>query len=405
MPDGMHSLDLPALDRRTRAEVAHERHGLGRHRLGVVAVDGVATETGTDGNCRCAYANQPRSPVQSTVQWVTHACPRYRPQPGWVKQRALDWSLVPVVMPLLDLIVGYDCNLGCDYCTITQAMRRRALPAAAAAEALAQGRTDGFETLSITGGEPTIFAHLLPLVRRAKALGYRDIKVQSNGLMWAQQANVDRAIAAGVTRFSVSIHSHQRDTYHRIVRRDGTYEAMVAGLSNLVRASVPLSADVIVMRQTADSLTEAVVWLDALGVRHADFWFVSLTDGNASNHDSMPRMTEAVPQMRAAFAKARDLNMQVRSLHVPRCLLAEDHTHAYDPASVGVRVVTPDATFDLSRSRLTGQVHVPACDGCVHEPVCPGVRQDYLDRYGDGEIAVRRGQPPTRSGVVKMPTV
>ena len=31
---------------------------------------------------------------------------------------------------LLDVILGYDCNLACDYCTITPVMRRRALTSA-----------------------------------------------------------------------------------------------------------------------------------------------------------------------------------------------------------------------------------------------------------------------------------
>jgi cyclic pyranopterin phosphate synthase len=87
--------------------------------------------------------------------------------------------------------------------------------------------------------------------------------------------------------------------------------------------------------------------------------------------------------------------MTLRSLHVPRCLLGEDHAHAYDPGAERVRVVTPEASFELRDSRLAGRVHVPACGGCPFEQVCPGVRPDYLEVYGDGEIATARGQAPT----------
>ncbi|MBV1858332.1 MAG: radical SAM protein, partial [Nannocystaceae bacterium] len=68
---------------------------------------------------------------------------------------------------LLDIILGYDCNVACTYCTITEVMRARALPAPAIAAELSRGRGEGFDKVSFTGGEPTIRADLLPLVRRA----------------------------------------------------------------------------------------------------------------------------------------------------------------------------------------------------------------------------------------------
>jgi hypothetical protein len=58
-------------------------------------------------------------------------------------------------------------------------------------------------------------------------------------------------------------------------------------------------------------------------------------------------------------------------------------------------VVSPDAVFDLARSRLAGQVFVAACDGCPDRAVCPGLRPDYLARFGDGEIAAARGVAAT----------
>ena len=55
---------------------------------------------------------------------------------------------------LLDVILHYDCNLACDYCTITPAMRARGLATAAVLRELTSARADGYDRLSITGGEP-----------------------------------------------------------------------------------------------------------------------------------------------------------------------------------------------------------------------------------------------------------
>jgi len=299
----------------------------------------------------------------------------------------LQWRPVP----LLDVILGYDCNLACDYCTITPTMRARAMPSGAVVAELRRGRELGFEAVSFTGGEPTIRGDLIPLIRIARELGFSDVKLQTNGLVFAEASNIDRAVQAGVTRFHVSIHTHDETQYDALVRREGAYPLMVAALDNLVARGVTLNADVILKSDTYRRLPDAVAWLHGRGVRNITLWFVSLTDGNRDNVESMPRMTDVVPVMSEAFAWCSGHEVAIRSLHVPRCLLGDSASYAHDPGADRVRVVTPDASFELRESKISPQRYVPACEGCEHREVCPGVRGDYIDRYGDGEIARARG--------------
>jgi cyclic pyranopterin phosphate synthase len=306
---------------------------------------------------------------------------------------------------LLDVVLAYDCNLACDYCTITPAMRQRALSTPAVLAALAQGRALGYDAVSFTGGEPTIRSDLLGLCRAARRLGYTDVKVQSNGLVLAQASNVDRLLAAGVNRIHISIHTHIAAAYDALVRRDGSHALMVAALDHLVARPVALGADVILKTDTAQRLGDAVRWLHGRGVRQADLWFVSLTDGNRDNLASMPRMTEVMPHVHEALAWGRAHAMALRSLHIPRCLLGADAGHAHDPGREPVLVVTPEATFELGQSRLSPQRYVPACERCPDRSLCPGVRQDYLERYGDGEIAAARGQAPRVPATRLLPQV
>jgi len=306
---------------------------------------------------------------------------------------------------LLDLILGYDCNLACDYCTITPEMRRRALSSAEVVAAMRRGRELGYDRVQLTGGEPTIRADLIPLVRAARQLGFGDIKVQTNGLLFAERRNLERALVAGVTRIHVSIHTHAAARYDAKVRRDDSYRLMVAAIEQCVDSGVAFAADVILDESTYRDLPAAVQWLYERGVRQADLWFVSLTDGNRDNLASMPRMTEVMPYVEQACAWARERDLVVRSLHIPRCLLGTAVGHAFDPASERVMVVTPDASFELADSKLTPQQHVPACDGCEHRPICPGVRRDYVERYGDGEIARARGQQAQIAPVRALSTV
>jgi cyclic pyranopterin phosphate synthase len=298
-------------------------------------------------------------------------------------------------MPLLDVILGYDCNLACDYCTITPAMRARALPTARVLAAMRDARARGYDRVAFTGGEPTLRTDLLGLVRTARTLGFVDVKVQSNGLLFAHRANLERLVAAGASTFHLSIHTHEAERYDALVRREGAYRLMVEGLDALVALGLDPVADVILKSDTYERLPDALAWLRARGVRRADLWFVSLTDGNRENVASMPRMTDVVPFMARAFDEAEASGMIVRSLHVPRCLLGAHAHHAFDPATGGVRVITPDDTFELEASKITPQVQVPACAECPERQRCRGLRPDYLARYGDEEIAAARGVPPS----------
>jgi cyclic pyranopterin phosphate synthase len=306
-------------------------------------------------------------------------------------------------VPLLDVILGYDCNLACDYCTITPAMRQRSLGAAHVLAEMRRARADGYDAIQLTGGEPTIRADLRGLVRAAKQLGFSSIKIQSNGLMWGVGHNVQRMVDAGANTFSVSIHAHEEEDYERLVRRDGTFHLMRRGVEALVSRELDPSVDLIIKADSMARLADAVDWIADRGVRRVDLWYVSLTDANAEHPESLPAMSAAMPHVRAALARARARQMTARSLHIPRCLLGDDAAHAWDPARQGVRVLTPDAVFDLALSKLTPQRFVPACEGCPERSVCSGLRADYLEHFGDGEIASVRGQTASRAGRVSLP--
>lgn len=305
---------------------------------------------------------------------------------------------------LVDVVLGYDCNLACDYCTISPAMRARGLKGSDVLRALQTGRGRDYDRVAFTGGEPTIRRDLVALVRRSRELGYDSVKVQSNGLMFTP-GNVARLTDAGANLLHVSIHAADRDLYHQTVRREGTYELMCAGLEAAVQSGAEVVVDTIVREHTFETLVETIEWIHARGARQVDLWFVSLTDANRFNVSSMPAMTQAVPYMRKAFARGRELGMRIRSLHVPRCLLEEDAGHAFDPGADRVMVVTPDSIFELKDSLLAGRMQVPACSGCEHELICPGVRPDYIERYGDGEFASARGQEPTLAGATRLPVI
>src|SRR5215468_5535478 len=148
-------------------------------------------------------------------------------------------------MPLLDVVLGSDCNLACTYCTITEAMRRRALPAERVAREIDRAAARGFKEVAFTGGEPTIRPELPALVKHAKRRGFEHVKVASNGLRYAHAPYLDHLIACGVDRFNVSLHAFDDAAYERTVQLAGTAVLRRDALRHLVARRVDLTADLI----------------------------------------------------------------------------------------------------------------------------------------------------------------
>lgn len=289
-------------------------------------------------------------------------------------------------MPLLDVVLGYDCNLACTYCTITDEMRRRALPTERVAREIDRAARRGFQDIAFTGGEPTIRSDLPALVKHARRRGFLRVKVASNGLRYAHAAYLDHLIACGVDTFHMSMHAPSDAAYDEVVRLAGSAALRREAIKNLVDRGLDPVADLILKEDTYREIRPWIASLAAQGVRRFALWLVSLTDGNKANVEQLPRISAIVPFVTGAFDDARRSGLEVVALHIPRCFLPGHEDHVRHPGDDLVTVVTPDDVFDLKSSRLGGGVKPEGCAGCRYREACPGLRVDYVDRFGGGEV-------------------
>lgn len=293
-------------------------------------------------------------------------------------------------MPLLDVVLGYDCNLACTYCTISDEMRRRALPTARVAREIDRAAARGFRDIAFTGGEPTLRSDLPALVKHARRRGFEHVKVASNGLRYAHAEYLDHLVACGVDRFHVSLHARADADYERTVRLAGTAALRRAAIDHLVARRLDPTADLILKEDTYRDVRAWIADLVALGVRRFALWLVSLTDNNAGNLAQLPRLGDVAPRVLEALDDARLGGHEVIALHIPRCFLPGHEDHVRHPGDDLVTVVTPDDVFDLKDSKLAGGVKPEGCAGCRHADRCPGLRPDYIARFGGGEVRAVR---------------
>lgn len=283
--------------------------------------------------------------------------------------------------------MGYECNLKCDYCSITDEMRKRNMTTERIKREIKCGLKMGFRDVSFGGGEPTIRNDLLELVSFAKENGAGKIKIQSNGLMYYYRDFCEKLIEKGAGRFHISVMGHNKELYDKITGWNGSYEFVIAGIKNLLNLNVDVFLDVIIKNDTYIHLIEIIKFYSGMGVKNFFLWLVSLTDRNKYNYESLPSVKEMRNDIFKSFEESRKLKVNTFSRHIPRCMLRGYEDHCHNLRDDRVYVVSPEGNFNLQDSLITANTYTKKCKSCLYyQGVCMGVREDYLQRFGDSEI-------------------
>src|SRR5215210_4671554 len=107
----------------------------------------------------------------------------------------------------------------------------------------------GIDSIRLTGGEPTMRAHLPVLVERLAALGV-DLSMTTNGATLRASAGDLRA--AGLQRVNISLDSLRRDRFVELTRRD-ELDHVLEGIDAAIDAGFdPVKVNVVCMEGVND---------------------------------------------------------------------------------------------------------------------------------------------------------
>ena len=163
------------------------------------------------------------------------------------------------------------CNNRCLFCLDSETMdgTMAALP-----EILAQlraGLADGCRRVVLSGGEPTIHPDLFGIIALAKRLGYTHIQVISNGRMFCYDDFISKAVAAGLTEVTFSVHGANAAQHDKLVNSKGAFAQTMRGIRNAMKVpGLIVSSDIVVNGVNVDSLYDIVQLLFRQGVNEYD---------------------------------------------------------------------------------------------------------------------------------------
>jgi cyclic pyranopterin phosphate synthase len=220
----------------------------------------------------------------------------------------------PVPRPLVDsfgrvhtdlrISVTDRCNFRCTYCMPEEGMQwlpREEVLTFEELERLARLLVDvhGIRSIRLTGGEPTVRAHLPVLVAKLAALPV-DLSLTTNGA--TLEATAVALAGAGLRRVNVSLDTLQSERFVELTRRD-QLDDVLSGIDAAVEAGLaPVKVNVVVLRGVNDDeVIDLARYGRDRGVTVRFIEWMPLDGGDAWTDDQVVTQAEILEQIGAVF--------------------------------------------------------------------------------------------------------
>jgi cyclic pyranopterin phosphate synthase len=293
----------------------------------------------------------------------------------------------------LRLSITDACNLRCRYCRPATGGAPPQGPAASDDELVELVRTVdaevGLSKLRFTGGEPLMYAGLLPLVRRLRAaLPNVRLALTTNGTLLAGLA--DELRAAGITAINVSLDSVAADRFRQWT--GGAVEDALQGIAATVAAGFEqLKINTVLIRRcNGDALPELVRFAATHGGEIRFIELMPCGQGAALFESDFMPADEALGAILDAFAYLGP---------EPATGTAQRHRFLVGDHEVVVGMITPVSHPFCSRCdrlRLDRRGRLTACLRCEgHVGLLPALR--------DGGAEAVRGLVRETLGAKRLP--
>ena len=196
------------------------------------------------------------------------------------------------------------CNFRCTYCMPEEGMQwlpRDEVLTFEEIERVARVCVErfGFDGIRLTGGEPTVRAHLPVLVGKLAALGV-DVAMTTNGATFALLAHDLKA--AGLNRINISLDSLRPDRFLALTRRDALAQVL-EGIDAAVAAGfAPVKINVVMIRGVNDDeAVDFAAFGRDKGVQVRFIEFMPLDADGAWSADKVVPAGEIVAAIDAAY--------------------------------------------------------------------------------------------------------
>jgi len=251
----------------------------------------------------------------------------------------------------------------------------------------------GFRRVVVTGGEATIHPGFWTVIERL--LGHGMVwDINTHGRTFSDRTFTRRAVANGLRRAIVSLHSHQPAASAAIFGAgEAAHHETVAGIEQLADAGVRVMLNCVLTYLNRDHLVAYLRWgSERFGGRVAFKFCFPSTIGKGGQWTGIGgiRYRDVRETMRDLRALAARLNARIFFEAFPHCIIGDPNLVNLGRSAFGESHYLDDASGD----RVYAMRHIEAelsafgeaCRRCAALRRCAGVPRAYAERYGVDEL-------------------
>jgi len=278
--------------------------------------------------------------------------------------------------------VTYRCNEDCHFCWIQQ--HETDVEPSAIKNLIADLLKKDIRHFVFTGGEPTMLKELPELMRFAKDNGAKQIILQTNGVLLADQKRVEELIKCGLDQVFLALHSDKKHIAEEITALNGSFDKTIQALENFLQTDCEVVIDHVLSKSNVEYVESFADLMIELQNKYQRQIAVNFAVGQPMGKyiktflEHTPTITQLrkylLPAMNKLMASAVELKGFSTACGPPICAL-DGNPELLDNLE---KVPGDEWKKDFVKPQ--------ACLECTMYDFCWGIRKIYAEHFGTEEI-------------------
>jgi MoaA/NifB/PqqE/SkfB family radical SAM enzyme len=302
-------------------------------------------------------------------------------------------------MKQLSMHVTDLCNERCGFCVVGSPLAKAdSVDYYGLVNFLVANAGQGYESVNLHGGEPTIHPRFLELLDTTRVFGYPEIHIQTNGRRLKNPQFVEELRQRSVTLLVISLHGANSDVQDCLTQTPGGFNETIEGIRNARRAGIAVRVNTVLTRVNMGQLANICQLCVDLDVGHIN---VSNLHPVGSGFFALDRQAPTVAQTRhhllpvieELLAAGRKVTLE----GFPLCVVTPYERLAIEDGTRFIRMLYQDKVYDNYDEFMDRECreHGPPCEGCALRDACGGVYVEYAERRGWDEFGLPHSLAPT----------
>jgi MoaA/NifB/PqqE/SkfB family radical SAM enzyme len=301
-----------------------------------------------------------------------------------------------MTMKQLSMHVTDLCNEKCGFCVVGSPLAKTdSVEYGELIQFLIANADEGFESLNLHGGEPTIHPKLMELLETARVFGYSEVQIQTNGRRLKDREFVEKLKERGVRLFVISLHGADAHVQDCLTQTPGGFHETIEGIRNAKRAGIPVRVNMVVTRMNMGQLGNICRLCVELGVDHIN---ISNLHPVGSGYFALDMQAPTVAETRTHLLPVLDeltgQGHRVTLEGFPLCVVQPYQHLAIEDGTRFIRMLYQGEVYDNYDQFMDDQTREfgGPCEGCPLLSDCGGVYLEYAERRGWDEFAAARAE-------------